>query len=478
MFIQSVQYKEIWVETIVDKPGMKKKQSTPLPDPKVMSVIFDSVADGVFTINQDWKITSFNSAAEGITGVPRAETIGRPCWEVFRASICEGECVLRHSIETGKPVINREIYIIRADGERIPISISTAVLRDEEGNVIGGVETFRDLSIVNELRKELSGKFSFADIISKNHNMHSLFNILPDLATSDSTILITGESGTGKELFAKAIHNLSSRKEKPLITVNCGALPDTLLESELFGAKAGAFTDAKKDRKGRFETADGGTIFLDEIGDISPALQVKLLRVLQEKKFEPLGSDKTVQVDVRIITATNQDLETLIAEGGKFREDLYYRINVVKLDIPPLRNRKEDIPLLVDHFIQRFNRLRGKDIAGISTDALSALMNHDFPGNIRELENAIEHAFAVCRENRIEQRHLPEKFRASLETHQFGKEKITLHELEAQFITDVLKRNNWNRQAAAADLGIHKTTLWRKMRKLEIHPPENHDNSE
>lgn len=453
---------------------MSEKDSARFPDPEVALVIFDSIADGAFTITKDWKISSFNRAAEEITGVSRKEAIGKPCWEVFRASICEGNCALRHSIETGKQVVNREIYIIRANGERIPVSISTAVLRDSEGKVIGGVETFRDLSIVAELRKELSGKHSFADIISKSRDMHRLFDILPDLAASDSTVLITGESGTGKELFARAIHNLSQRKEKPIVAVNCGALPDTLLESELFGVKAGAFTDAKKDRKGRFELADGGTIFLDEIGDISPALQVRLLRIIQEKSFEPLGAEETKKVDVRIICATNRELEKLVSEE-KFREDLFYRINVVRIDIPPLRKRKEDIPLLIKHFIKRFGRLTGKEITGVTPDVFSVLMSYAFPGNVRELENIIEYAFVLCHEGRIELQHLPEQFSIAEKKSRASQNKVTLDQLEANFIRDALERNNWNRQATSKELGIHKTTLWRKMRKLGIHLQTNSD---
>ena len=249
-------------------------------------------------------------------------------------------------------------------------------MKNERGQIIGGVETFRDLSAIEELKKELSQKYTLGDIISKNHLIHDIFNILPNIAESDSTVLIQGASGTGKELFAKAIHNLSRRKTKPFIKVNCGALPDTLLESELFGYVKGAFTDAKKDKPGRFALANGGTIFLDEVGDMSPSLQVKLLRVLQEKEYEPLGSTSPRKTDVRIIAATNKDLSTLVNEG-KFRDDLYYRLNVVKIDLPPLSQRREDIPLLIDAFIQKFNAKMGKQITGVSDQALRLLLNHD-----------------------------------------------------------------------------------------------------
>jgi len=433
-------------------------------------IILDSIADGVFTVDEEWRITSFNRAAEEITGIPRAEAVGRQCCDVFKASICESDCALKHTLETGQQTINKAVYILTADGERIPISISTALLIDGKGQTIGGVETFRDLSVVEDLRKEIARKFTFADIISKNHKMQELFDILPEIAESDSTILIEGESGTGKELFARAIHNLSRRKRKPMITVNCGALPDTLLESELFGYKAGAFTDAKKDKPGRFALAEGGTLFLDEIGDVSPALQIRLLRVLQEKLYEPLGSTRSTEANVRIVAATNKNLSDLVAKGN-FRQDLYYRVNVVKLALPPLRKRMEDIPLLVDHLVARFNRLRGKEITGVSPEVLTILMNHDFPGNVRELENVIEHAFVLCRGNIILPAHLPQNLRPEFD--KIVTSSVTnLEEVEAHFIRDCLQRNGWNRTAAAQDLGFHKTTLWRKMKRFHINPPK------
>ncbi|MGP0046325.1 MAG: sigma-54 interaction domain-containing protein, partial [Syntrophobacteraceae bacterium] len=296
-------------------------------------IILNSVADGVFTVDPEWRITFFNRAAEKITGVTASEAIGRLCCEVFRANICESTCALKSTMETKKPVVNKPVVILRADGKEIPISVSTAMLKDGSGRIIGGVETFRDLSLVETLRKEIDRQYGFHDIISKSPAMRRLFSILPEVAQSESTVLIQGESGTGKELLSRAVHSLSPRAKGPFIAVNCGALPDTLLESELFGHVAGAFTDAKRNRIGRFAMAEGGTLFLDEIGDISPALQVRLLRVLEERTYEILGSSKTVRTNARIVAASNQDLSRLVEEG-LYRKDLYYRINVVKLELP------------------------------------------------------------------------------------------------------------------------------------------------
>ena len=447
---------------------------TPKRNPTLSSdevaVILDSVADGVFTVDDGFRITSFNRAAEDITGVPRREAMGRPCCEVFRASICEAQCALKETLETGRSVVNRPVYILRPDGDRVPISVSTAVLKDRQGAVLGGVESFRDLRLVEQLRAEIAGRYTFADILSKNPAMLRLFAILPAVAESGSTVLIEGDSGTGKELIARAIHSLSPRRDKPLIAVSCGALPDTLLESELFGYKAGAFTDARKNKPGRFALADGGTLFLDEIGDVSPALQVRLLRVLEEKSYEPLGATEAIRADVRIIAASNKRLADLVA-AGTFRQDLFYRINVVTLRLPPLRERREDIPLLVDHFIARFNRLRGRDVSGVSPETLHVLVNHDYPGNVRELEHIIEHAFILCPGGMIQRDHLPETLRA-VEAAPEQKGTGDLRDLEARFLQETLRRHGWNRAAVAKELGIHKTTLWRKIKQFGLSLPD------
>jgi len=441
-----------------------KRNAIDLP----LDVILDSIADGVFTIDNDKNITSFNKAAEKITGVKKEHARGQKCFDIFQANICQTSCALEKTLKTGKEIIDLSINILNKEGKTVPISISTAVLKDKNGKVMGGVETFRDLSSLEELKKEISKQYTFEDIISKNHHIQKIFDVLPDIAESESTVLIQGASGSGKELFARAIHNLSPRKGRPYVVVNCGALPDTLLESELFGYVKGAFTDAKKDKPGRFALAEGGTLFLDEIAELSTALQVKLLRVLQQKEYEPLGATQPLKAHVRIIAATNKDLSQLLARG-LFREDLYYRLNVVKIDLPSLSTRREDIPLLIEHFINQFNLKKGKKISGISTEVMEMIMKHEFPGNVRELENLIEHAFVLCHGSQIGVEHLPVDFVKKL-----GGEKVTtpqvniLKDAEAKVIIETLKKWGGNRAKAAQELGIDKSTLWRKMKTLNI----------
>jgi PAS domain S-box-containing protein len=436
--------------------------------------LLDHVPDGVFTVDAQWRVTRFNRAAEQITGIKRSEAIGRPCCEVFRASICESACALKQTLATRRPVVNKVVYIVNAAGQRVPISVSTAVLKDDQGRVIGGVESFRDLRLVEELHRQAQTQASFSNIIGRSAAMRELFELLPIVAASDSTVLIEGASGTGKELVARAIHELSPRKAKRFVAVNCGALPDTLLESELFGYKAGAFTDAKKDKPGRFALAQGGTILLDEMGDVTAAMQSRLLRVLQERVYEPLGGVEPVKADVRVIAATNKDLRQLV-DKGQFREDLFYRVHVVRLELPSLRERREDIPLLVGHFITRFNRLQGKDIAGVSDAVLARLMEYDFAGNVRELENVIEHAFVLCPGGLIEERHLPPRLRGAGDQPGPGLPRgLTLEAMEASLIRDALQRHRGNRAAAARELGIYTSTLFRKIKALKLGKPGRH----
>jgi len=451
---------------------MKNKQNDYHIPQHVTEIILNSVSDGVFTVDHEWRITSFNRAAEQITGVSRDEAAGKHCWEVFRSNICETDCALRRTMKQGKAFVDTSTYIVNSNKRRIPVVVCTSLLKDDKGTVLGGVETFRDMSLLERLRKELEGRYQMGDIVSRSPSMQKIFGILPQVAESDSTVLIQGQTGTGKELLARAIHALSLRQGKPFVAINCGALPDTLLESELFGYKAGAFTHATKDKPGRFSLAEGGTILLDEIGDLSAAFQVRLLRVLQEKTFQPLGGTKPVRANVRILASTNKDLGELVKKG-KFRQDLYYRVNVVCVALPPLQGRKEDIPLLVKHFIGRMNQLRGRSVTGISQEALSLLMFHGYPGNIRELENIIEHAFVLCHEGEIQAHCLPEYLQVSTpqQETQAGMD-AALKSTEDHVIRDALRRHNYNRLETACELCMHKSTLYRKIKRLGIKLPE------
>lgn len=443
-----------------------------LPVAAMTEAILESISDGVFTVDNEWNITSFNRAAELITGIAREEALHQPCYEVFKSSMCEGDCPLRRTLENQQPIINKAGYFINSAGERVTVSVSTAVLKDADGRVIGGAETFRDLSDVEVLRSALNNPAQAGRIISHSPSMQQVINLIPNVAASNSTVLIQGETGTGKELLAKTIHELSPRAASPFVAVNCGALPDNLLESELFGYKKGAFTGAVQDKPGRFALAGNGTLFLDEIGEISPALQVRLLRVLQEQCFEPLGSTKPEQCPARIIAATHRDLAALVAEGS-FRQDLYYRIHVVDLSMPPLRARSEDIELLVNQFIHHFNQLQGRNISAISPQALAAIRQYRWPGNIRELENIIERAFVLCRESEVDIQHLPAELinsnlKATEQPISDGSIEDSRRNAERLRIEQALQRNQYNRIETALELGIHKTTLYRKMKSLGI----------
>ncbi|MBC15855.1 MAG: Fis family transcriptional regulator [Desulfovibrio sp.] len=437
------------------------------PDDLALDDIFSSIADGLFTVDAEWNITFFNEAAQRITGMSSKSALGSKCWDVLRSSLCDGNCAVAECMETGERLNNKSISIERADGTTVPISISAAPLRNKQGQVVGGVETFRDLTEINGMRKRVHDLYGVEDIVGRSSALNRVLKILPQVSDSSATVLLSGRSGTGKELFASAIHNLSPRKEKPFVAVNCGALPETLLESELFGYKAGAFTDARTDKPGRIERAEGGTIFLDEVGDLPGPLQVKLLRFLQERTFEPLGGVEPVQADVRVVAATNRDLEQAVADGS-FRRDLYYRLNVVNLPLPALTERREDIPVLVEHFVYRFNALQGKSLDGVSSEVLQLLMSYDFPGNVRELENIIEYAFILCSTGPIQVEHLPDNL-------QFAKGglgrdlfKGTMDEIKCRAAQIALERNNGKKMATCRELKISKDTLRRMLARCGL----------
>ena len=433
-------------------------------------VILDSINEGVFTVGLGWEVTSFNRAAERITGVPAGQALGRPCSDVFHSNLCKNGCALRKTLDSGKPVVRANTHIIDRGGRRVPIRVSTAILRDAQNHIIGGVETFQDLRQVERLQRELRGQYTFADMVGRSPAMRRVFSLLPRLAKTNSTVLIEGPSGTGKELVARAVHSLSPRGDKPLVIVNCGALPDTLLESELFGHKAGAFTDARRDRVGRFARAHQGTIFLDEIGDISPAMQIRLLRFLEDRMVEPLGANKPVPVDVRVVAATNKPLKTQV-KSGQFREDLYYRIRVIHFMLPSLKERKEDLPLLIDHIIHKLIHLQNRDIDGISPEAMACLMEYDYPGNVRELENILEQGLVLCPGRLIGPRHLPSELRPPAPANLGEMDSTRLRDMEKILILHALQRHKGQRKLTARDLGIDVSTLYRKIKRLGLEVP-------
>lgn len=430
-----------------------------------LETILNSVADGVFTVDEEMQITSFNRAAEEITGYSAAEARGRKCYDIFRTGVCSSSCPLREALASGEAVINRELDITDKNNRKVPISISASVLRNARGEAVGGVETFRDISLITILKREILEKYSFRDLVSRNPVMRRLFDVLPDIAASEATVLLNGDSGTGKELFTKAIHDLSPRRAGPLVVVNCGALPEQLLEAEIFGAKRGAYTGSVENRPGRLEMAQGGTLFLDEIGDLPLPLQVKLLRVLENKEYQPLGARQPQKADVRFVTATHRDLEKMV-QDGLFRRDLFFRINVVKIQIPPLRERPEDIPLLVDIALDRFNQRYGKKIRGFSSEALQLLFNHSYPGNVRELLNIIEQTVILCRTSEIGVEQLPVFFDNGAKPEQ--KESSPHGQLSRETIAELLARHKGNRSQVARELGVDRTTLWRWMKRFNL----------
>ncbi|MFP4452453.1 MAG: sigma-54 interaction domain-containing protein [Desulfobacterales bacterium] len=432
--------------------------------------ILESISDGVFTIDKEKRITSFNRAAESITGFSQQEAVGQFCFDVFRADICAKNCALEKTLLNEAPQINISAQIITQQGEQKPISLSTNILRNAKGEVIGGVETFRDLSDLKELQRRLDRQYVREDIVGKSPQMQKILSFLPDIAESDSSVLIQGPTGTGKELVARAIHNLSRRNNGPFVAVNCAALPEGLIESELFGHVKGAFTGAVRDKSGYFLAADQGTLFFDEIGTTPFTFQSDLLRVLESRVFTPVGGTRTVKSDFRIIAAANLPLKQRVANGD-FREDLFYRLNVVTLELPPLRERREDIPLLADRFIEKLNLNKGKNIREIAPDALQALMEYEFPGNVRELENAIEFAFITCKDTVVRKNHLPPEIaqKKGLAALRLSEEQ----QVEAEKIHTFLKQYANSREKTAKALGISRSTLWRKMKKLGITPPES-----
>jgi PAS domain S-box-containing protein len=438
--------------------------------------IFDSLYDGIITVDRRGTIQQFNKAAEKITGFAPEEAIEKPLHAAL-ISRKEGNLTekIAEAIATNRQIENYELEISTKDGHLKTINVTSTVLSDLYGDEpVGAVISIADVTEIYILKEELRGRYKLDHIIGKNHLIQQVYDRILLTADSDSTVLIQGESGTGKELVAHAIHYHSHRSNGPFIKVNCSALAETLLESELFGHVKGAFTGALYDKVGRFEAAHNGTIFLDEVGDFSPLIQLKLLRVLQEKEFERVGESVSRKNDVRIIAATSRNLKELV-QNGIFRPDLYYRLRVIPIFLPPLRERKDDLPLLINHFIKRFNKKMEKRIRGVSEDAMAYFFNYDWPGNIRELEHAIEHAMVLSRNNLIEPSELPLEIRrveesepSQIEEHLLGRNLRLKTKLEPSIIKQALSEAVGNRTLAANLLGVSRTTLWRKMKTFSI----------
>ncbi len=440
--------------------------------------ILDCISDGVMTIDLHKRVTFVNRALQRMLGYEDG-IIKKlvACDVLVQSSICSSQdCVFERALQ-GDRVSQFEAMVRRQDGTLIPVSISTDLLLDQSGNMVGLVEVIRDMSWarqlsektaeVSELRHCLGGASVGEYIVGRSPQVQELLAKLPTIASSKASVLITGESGTGKELIAQALHAYSPRAQAPFVVVNCSSLAEGVLESELFGHVKGGFTGALFDKPGRFEIADGGTIFLDEIGEVSLATQVKLLGVLERGRFERVGSNETRMVDVRIVAATNHNMERAVQEG-RFREDLYYRLRVIPITLPTLRERKEDIPLLIRHFLDRFNQAMGKQIAGLSPNCLKGLTHYRFPGNIRELQNILEHAFVCCQRDIIQMEHLPEDVqREILESMEQGQSE-TLRHLERQAIVSALENSGGRLQLASKQLGIGRSTLWRKIKQFGL----------
>ena len=433
--------------------------------------LVEGLAEGVFTINTQWRITSFNQTAEKITGYRREEVLGRFCWDIFRSHLCQAGCPLKSTLETGLTRMDQDVRMLSKQGKHISVLCSTSVVRDKDGRVAGAVESFRPIAGMEGSALGASGRGrSFPEIIGASPELTRLFDMLPDVAASEASVVLTGESGTGKELFARAIHQRSPRAQGPFMAVNCSALAETLLESELFGHEKAAFTGAVRSRVGRFELAAGGTLFFDEIGDLKPELQIKLLRVLEERVFERVGGNRMISLDARIIAATNRDLGQAIREGT-FREDLYYRLRTVPMDIPPLRRRRGDIPLLVSHFIKRFNRVYNKEVRSVDPKVMKLFAEYSWPGNVRELERVLEHAFVFVKGPVIFPANLPELGEPPSPAEQAMAVAAPAGEGDQemrQAILDALRECGGKKSKAAELLGISRTSLWRRMKSLGL----------
>lgn len=433
-------------------------------------MVLNSISEGVMTVNRDWKILSWNNAAERITGYHREEVLGKECTDVFRASLCRNRCPVDRALTCGHPCQDIEVAVHNKKNQVIHLVVNAAPLFDSGGEIVGGLETFRDVSQNHWMQMELQQQLGYGDIVGQSESMQKVFDMLASLINEDTTVLIQGESGTGKELIARALHFYGPRRDKSFVAINCSAIPEGMLESELFGHAKGAFTGAVQPHVGKFEVANGGTLFLDEIAEISPSVQIKLLRVLEEREFQRLGDNRSLRIDIRLVTASNQNLYKKVLDGS-FREDLYYRLSVFPLELPPLRERIEDLPLLVDHFITKFNKQMGKKIHGIADGVLDILESYLWPGNIRELANAIEHAFVHTKGVLIHPANLPQNLLTAAKavgSRKSSSPREALDLFERELILQELEEADWKKNVAARRLGMSRATLWRKMGKYGI----------
>lgn len=473
-------------------------------DPTILGRVMDAMSAGFFTVDADGYFVAWSDGAERITGYARTEVVGNPC-TLLEGQNCKGFATLKDMLDNPDPcaidgVCSQECKLLSKDGRELYIHGNVRMLVEDDGRVAGAVGCFSDLTdfvLANEkitlLEEQTKHRDAFERLVGRSAPMQEVFRRLRLAAQSEVTVFISGESGTGKELAASAIHSVSDRRDKPFIAVNCSAIPETLLESELFGHVKGSFTGATRDKLGVFQAAEGGTLFLDEIGDISPLIQLKLLRVLQEREIRRVGDDKAMKIDVRLVTATNRDLMALI-ESGDFREDFYYRIHVFEVHLPALRERKEDIPLLADRFIDELSQVHRHDVSGIARDALQQMMDYHWPGNVRELRNAIEHAFVTVSGDSITLFDLPSEIRVPRTDHEDVRrdtsrtpEKSTLpdqkppekksfdisdlttrQQADREKVLAALKETEGNKTAAAKLLGVSRVTMWKKVRKYGI----------
>jgi PAS domain S-box-containing protein len=436
---------------------------------KLKDHILDSIGEGVFTVDKNFRINYFNRAAENITGYNRDEVVGKFCKHIFKSELCYADCPIALVLKSNRNIYDYESRIYTKRGNSVPIKLNSAVLYNENDEPTGGIISFRDTSELEIYRKNIERETNYHGVIGHSKEMKDIFELIEEIVESDATVFIRGDSGTGKEMLANAIQKTSSRRDKPFIKINCSVFPPTLLASELFGHVKGAFTDAVKDRPGRFELADRGTLFLDEVAEMPLNMQLQLLRVLQEGTFERVGESITRKVDVRVVAATNINIEQALQEG-KFREDLFYRLNVIPIEIPPLRERMDDLIPLVNHFLKKFSVIYKKEITEIGDKALETMLQYSWPGNIRELENVLEFAFVrTSQGNVIDHSKLPGKIKNNSQNGlKISENSSDLLDNERFKLVHLLETHHWNKTIVAQKLGIGRTTLWRKLKQLGI----------